>query len=169
MSSIEVSTVLGTGKSFPFVRIEDATDMVRQASTSRPGAIVISVDGVEFAGPDLFDEIDDFWLSFLEGVDEVRNTGSGSSYWTDQAIQIDYSSFETSTGQTYVHMRLVIGRVPVEGREAYVELTTYTKAVGDAAMLFFDKANQLEPERFQREPYYEALIARWRDEDGSLQ
>ena len=166
MSEIEVSTHLGTGQKLPFVRIEDATEMVKQASTSRPGAIVITIDGVEFIGPDLFDEIDTFWPLFIDGVDELRRTGSGTSYWADQAIQVDYSSFEASSNETYVHMRLVIRREPVEGREAYTSLTAFSQAVGDAAMLFYEKANLLDPERFPRDSHYEGKIARWRTEDG---
>ena len=163
MSSIEVSTQLGTKP--PFIRIEDATGMVRN-SYGRPGAIVIAIDDVEFIGPDLFDEIDTFWPSFLEGVDDLRKTGSGSSEWTDQAIQVDYSSFEASGGVVQVHMRLVIGRVAVEGREAYAELSAYCKAVGDAALFFFEKATLLEPDRFPPETYYKEMVERWRAEDG---
>ena len=140
--------------------------MARQGSVSRPGAIVITVDGVEFIGPDLFDEIDTFWLMFIDGVDAARRTGSGTSYWADQAIQVDYSSFETSGGETYVHMRLLIDNAPVEGREAYASLKTFTRAVGDAGMLFFEKANLLEPDRFPRNNHYEGKIERWRAEDA---
>ena len=162
-SGIEVSTQLGTEP--PFVRIEDATEMVRN-SYGRPGAIVIAIDGVEFIGPDLFDEIDTFWPSFLEGVDELRKAGSGRAEWTDQSIQVDYSSLDTSSGDTFVHMRLVIGNVPVDGREAHAELGAYCQAVGDAALFFFEKATLLEPDRFPPETYYKEMVERWRNEDA---
>ncbi len=163
MTTIEVSTQLGNCE--PFVRIEDATEMVRN-SHGRPGAIVIAFDGVEFIGPELFDQIDDFWPSFLEGIDALRHAGAGRSRWVDQAIQVDYSSFEASSGETFVHMRLVIGGAPVEGREAYGELRSYCQAVGDAAILFFEKATLLEPSRFPPEVYYMDMIERWRAEDA---
>lgn len=166
MNPVRVSTVLGTGQSIPFVRIEDADVMAKQAETSRPGAIVISVDGVEFMGPDLFDEIDTFWFTFIEGVERVRKTGSGSSLWSAQNIRVDYSAFDRAAGERFLHMRLVVGDDPVEGREAYAPLKDFSSAVADAATLFFEKAHLLDPDRFRKNSYYQDMIDRWRAEDA---
>ena len=159
LMSISISTVVGAG---PFIPIEDATEMPRRGTMGRPGAIVIKVDGEEFAGPELWDEIDTFWPLFLNGVRDVSETGSGTSQWPDQWIKVIYSSFD-SAGETYVHMRLEWE--PEEPLEAYVKLADLQKAAGDAALVFFDIAERLEPKRFKGNEGYREIIAEWQSQD----
>ena len=157
LMSISICTLVGSG---PFVPIEDATEMPREGM-GRPGTIVINVDGEEFVGAELWDEIDTFWPSILDGVRDVSNTGSGSSHWPSQWIKLIYSSFD-SAEETYVHMRLEWD--PEQRREAYVKLADLQKAVGDAALAFFDIAERLDPKRFKRREYYRELIAEWQSQ-----
>ena len=158
--TVRVSTLLGNG---PFVRSEDATEMPTDG-TSRPGAIVIEVDGEEFIGTDLFDEINDFWPLFLNGVEDLRANGTGESSWADQWIWVEYAGFETED-QVSVEMLLVVDDVPVQ--EAEVDLVEFCRAVGDAALVFFDKAETLDPEHFNGYDAYREMIERWRAEDAS--
>ena len=155
--AVSISTVVGSG---PFVPIEDATEMRR----GDDGAIVIEAYGKEFVGPELWDEIDQLWLFFLQGINDVSHTGSSEWVWPCQYIKLVCSSFDAS-GETYVEMRLDLD--PETPRKVKVKLAELRKAAGDAALIYFDVAERLDPGRRQKYRYdaYKELIAEWQSQD----
>lgn len=52
-----------------------------------PGAISLTVDGVELLGPELWDDVNWLWPFVILALDECRRSGAGQRYFPDQPIE----------------------------------------------------------------------------------
>ncbi|WP_139346825.1 hypothetical protein [Sinomonas mesophila] len=83
MNSIRIESYVQVGDTFLPIR-----EISRYGGNREyvPGAISLTIDGIEILGVDLWDDVNWLWPFIVQALDDCRRTGFGSRGFPDQPI-----------------------------------------------------------------------------------
>lgn len=82
--ALSIQSFIRTGPD-QFVAIAEA-ERWRGSSNHIEGAIVMTLDGVEVLGLDLWDDLNWLWRYVVKAAADARSTGAGETYFPDQPL-----------------------------------------------------------------------------------
>lgn len=150
-----------------YVRVDSEFRLIREVERHDgscdyvPGAISLSVDGVELLGLALWDEINWLWPYVIQALDECRRSGSGKRYFPDQPILF---SAETAGWAGHVLLRVTTSSKSID-RSAVAPADELYGVVARAGIDFIEELRRLcgpEPASAKEE----TALRRWLEELG---
>lgn len=150
-----------------YVRVDGEFRPIREAErhdescTWVPGAISLTVDGVELFGVRLWDDVNWLWPLVVQALDECRRSGAGQTAFPDQEIWISAATLEGG-GDVLLSVTTRDRRID---RSAVAPADELYAVVARAGIDFFEELRRLCGPR--RNPSQkEAALRRWLAELG---
>ncbi|WP_258724744.1 hypothetical protein [Cellulomonas sp. NS3] len=127
-----------------------------------PGAISLTVDGVELMGVTLWDDVNWLWPFVVQALDECRRSGSGQRAFPSQGIYFGASALR---GGADLLLRVTTPDGSID-RRAVAPADKLYVTVARAGIEFFEELRRLCGSEADPSVQEEAPLRRWLDEMG---